>query len=127
LDDILQECDGDLKKFAEILPKVKSKDECFCSDAFEIGWAQEKVVFLISKMKDLCRDWLSIDHHKSTKTSLPQLIRDTDSMELDSEVDSYSQPETFASRGFNKQVLTQVTEMLKIVHYLITKALKMSD
>ena len=89
LDDILQECGGDLKRFADILPKVKSKDECFCSDAFEIGWTQEKVVFLVTKMKDLCRDWLSIDHQKSNKTLPPPLIRDTDSMELDSEVDSY--------------------------------------
>jgi hypothetical protein len=60
LDDILQECVRDLKRFADILPKVKSKDECFSSNAFEKGWSLEKVVFLVNKKKDLCRDWLSI-------------------------------------------------------------------
>ena len=71
------------------MPKVKSKDEYFSSNTFKKGWTQEKVVFLVTKMKDLCRDWLSIDHQKSTKTLPAPLIRDTDSMELDSEVDSY--------------------------------------
>jgi hypothetical protein len=47
LDDLFKECDGDLRKFAKISAKVKPKDECFCSDAFEIGWQQEKVVFLM--------------------------------------------------------------------------------
>jgi hypothetical protein len=62
LNDIYKDCEGDLKKFAEISPKVKPKEESFCSDAFEIGWMQEKVVFLMQKIKELTRDWISVDH-----------------------------------------------------------------
>lgn len=45
-DDMFKECDGDIEKFIKTTPKMGNK-VCFCSDAFEIGWLQEKVVFLM--------------------------------------------------------------------------------
>ncbi len=77
-----------------------SKD-CFCSDAFEIGWLQEKVVFLMQKIKELALNWVSIEYNINQWKQDTQLqLKDIDSMELDSVDEAPNNQEHF--RGYNQ-------------------------
>jgi hypothetical protein len=61
VDTIYKECDGDLKKFSNLTPKIGSS-ECFCYEPFFLSFQVEKIEFLMTRVKELSTDWLSIDH-----------------------------------------------------------------
>lgn len=58
-----KEFNGDLNMFLGANPRIQDTEvDCFCYDAFEIGWNQEKVVFLLQKIEECTRDWVSVDY-----------------------------------------------------------------
>jgi hypothetical protein len=83
-EDLFKHCEGDLAKFIAMDPRLSQQQNCFCGDAFEIGWIQEKAVFLIEKSKEVTKDWLSVDYQRKGVAVIKSELRDTDSMELDS-------------------------------------------
>ena len=66
MEDAFRECENNLEKFVKLTP-LTGKQKSFCTDAFEIGLIQEKVVFLVSKIRELVLNWVSLKMQPSKK------------------------------------------------------------